>query len=188
VSGSTRILLLVAVTVTSCTRHPATPPVSPQTPDNDVHIWRVGDRVGSPPLTLSKLQGKVILVRWIAPAVDCPVGAAAASALNSLNDEFTNRGLFVLAFYPRGGIEAPELRKLKRCSQDSHVRFPMIVGLHGEAFGRWQDGGPAQDHANVTFLIDKRGIIRRFDPDDTLILGTKEYDDMRTTIAKVLAE
>lgn len=60
--------------------------------------WEVSDWIGSPPLTLAGLRGKVVLVRWFM-STDCPYCTASAPALRQLHEDYRERGLAVIGMY-----------------------------------------------------------------------------------------
>ena len=56
--------------------------------------WEITEWIGSPPLSLAALRGKVVFVRWFA-GTGCPYCSATAPALNRLHQDFARRGLVV---------------------------------------------------------------------------------------------
>ena len=60
--------------------------------------WDVREWIGSPPLSLPSLRGKVVLVRWFT-SPECPYCHATAPALNRFHHDYARRGLVVVGMY-----------------------------------------------------------------------------------------
>ena len=182
------LLLLIAATVPPEPPPQATAPVPPPKGVATAHVRRVGEWLGSPPLLLDKLEGKVMLVHSTMPTSGCPLDGSVTPALNTLGDDFKTKGLVVVALYQSDVVNPSDLQEIKRCVRRLQPHFALLTGTHRGDFGRWAIGDRPTDLASVTFLVDKRGTIRRVAPGESLALGTKEYDGMKATIEKVLAE
>jgi peroxiredoxin len=149
--------------------------------------WEVTDWLNSPPLTIVGLRGKVILVRWFT-STDCPYCTATAPALNELHRDFGDRGLIVVGMYHHKNPEPLDVKKVRGWTHDFGFRFPVAVDRDWRTLRRWWLDGQKRDFTSVTFLIDKKGFVRRIHPGGTMALGSKDYDGMKTTIEKLLAE
>jgi hypothetical protein len=53
---------------------------------------------------------------------------------------------------------------------------------------RWWLDARKRDFTSVSFLIDKKGIIRRVHPGGAMGLGSKDYREMRAAIERLLAQ
>ena len=149
--------------------------------------WEVSDWIGSPPLTLAGLRGKVVLVRWFM-STDCPYCTATAPALNALHEEFKDRGLVVIGMYHHKNAEPLKVESVKGWAKAFGFRFPVAVDRDWRTLRRWWLSGQKRDFTSVSFLIDRRGTIRRIHPGGTLAFGSKDYAGMETTIRALLVE
>jgi hypothetical protein len=77
---------------------------------------------------------------------------------------------------------------VKGWAKDFGFRFPVGVDRDWRTLNRWWLKGQRRDFTSVSFLIDKRGIVRRIHPGDTMAPGSKDYAGMRTTIQALLKE
>jgi peroxiredoxin len=147
--------------------------------------WNVGDWIGSPPLTLASLRGKVVLVRWFT-STDCPYCTATAPALNQLHHDFGARGLVVVGMYHHKRPEPLDVAKVRGWARDYGFEFPVAVDRDWRTLRRWWLDGHQRDFTSVSFLIDQRGVIRYVHPGGALALGSPEYASVRRTIEQLL--
>jgi peroxiredoxin len=122
--------------------------------------WLHSGWVNSEPLELRDLRGKVVLIRFFN---DNPVGAA---AIRLLHATYREQGLAVVGFYVSSPMPAAADPAAVRNLAEA-VGFDFPVGNDG----RWQNvtrywlsRADAESDA-VTFLIDRKGIIRYIQPD-----------------------
>jgi peroxiredoxin len=148
--------------------------------------WIASEWLGSPPLALADLRGKVVLVRWFM-STDCPYCTATAPALNQLHHDFKDRGLAVIGMYHHKNPEPLDPKKVKGWAQDFGFQFPIAIDRDWRTLHRWWLDGHHRAFTSVTFLIDQKGVIRRIHPGGTMALGTKDYAAMRSTINDLLA-
>jgi peroxiredoxin len=149
--------------------------------------WQMGDWINSPPLTLPALRGKVVLVRWFT-ATDCPYCSATAPALNELDEQFRDRGLVVVGVYHHKSEDPLDLKKVAGWVGDYKFKFPVAVDRDWRTLRRWWLSGGKRDFTSVSFLIDKKGIIRRVHPGGAMALGSQDYVAMKQSIERLLAE
>lgn len=148
----------------------------------DVHEW-----IGSPPLTLAGLRGKVVLVRWFT-SPDCPYCHASAPALNQFHREYARRGLVVVGMYHHKSDEPLTLDAVRGWVRDYGFNFPVGVDRDWRTLRRWWLTGPKRGFTSVSFLIDRRGVIRQIHPGGTLGLDTADFRSMQAKIEELLAE
>jgi peroxiredoxin len=150
--------------------------------------WEVSDWMNSPALTLAGLRGKVVLVRWFT-STDCPYCSATAPALNRLDEDFRAKGLVVVGMYHHKDDDHPlDVAKVRGWVGDYKFRFPIAVDRDWRTLRRWWLDGGKRDFTSVSFLIDKKGVIRRVHPGGAMALGGKDYDEMRATTARLVTE
>jgi peroxiredoxin len=150
--------------------------------------WEVTDWLNSPPLSLADLRGKVVLVRWFT-STNCPYCSATAPALNRLHEDFQSRGLVVIGMYHHKDDQAPlDVKRVKGWVADYKFTFPVAVDRDWRTLHRWWLDGAKRDFTSVSFLIDKKGVIRRVHPGGAMALGGEDYAQMRGAIARLTAE
>jgi peroxiredoxin len=185
------IVASISLTLRFCDVVVGAPPVSPpegaELIGEPVPEWEVSDWIGSPPLRLEGLRGKVLLVRWFM-STDCPYCTATAPALNELHGQFKDRGLVVIGMYHHKDPQPLRTERVKGWAKDFGFHFPVAVDRDWRTLNRWWLNGQRRNFTSVSFLIDKRGFIRRIHPGGTMALGSKEYIAMRTTIETLLKE
>jgi peroxiredoxin len=187
----TKIAAAVGVAAASASAAPANPPQpfgeggeligTPAPP------WEATDWINSPPLTLSALRGKVVLVRWFT-STDCPYCSATAPALNELHQTFKDRGLVVVGMYHHKSRAPLVVTQVKGWVRTYAFTFPVAVDRDWQTLRRWWLNGAHRDFTSVSFLIDKKGTIRRIHPGGTMALGSDDYERMRRTVEKLLLE
>jgi peroxiredoxin len=184
---------MLAAMVVGCTQ--ATPPaksaadpaladplVGSSPPEWTAESWR-----NSPPLKLSELRGKVVLVRWFT-GTSCPYCSATAPSLRQLDKDFRDKGLVVIGMYHHKD-DAP----LTEAEYDSYVKtygfaFPVAQDPDWKTLKRWWLDGHDRDFTSVSFLIDKSGHIRGVHQGGQYAPSDPAYQSMRHGIESLLAE
>ncbi len=149
--------------------------------------WQVSEWIGSPPLTLGDLHGKVVLVRWFT-SPDCPYCHASAPALNRFHHDYASRGLAVIGMYHHKSDDPLTLAAVRGWVREYGFQFPVGVDRDWRTLRRWWLNGTHRDFTSVSFLIDRRGVIRHIHPGGTLALGTPDSAAMQAKIEQLLAE
>ena len=182
-----RLLLLVALA--GCHRGDSNRPASngAELIGTAAPAWEASDWIGSPPLTLESLRGKVVLVRWFM-STDCPYCTASAPALRQLHADYRDRGLAVIGMYHHKNPEPMDVAKVQAWVKDFGFAFPVAVDRDWRTLNRWWLKAGSRDFTSVTFLIDKQGTIRHIHPGGTMALGTPDFAVMRAKVEQLLAE
>lgn len=149
--------------------------------------WKVADWTNSKPLKLKELRGKVVLVRWWT-GPHCRFCIASSAALNEFHDEFEPKGLRVVAFYHHKSREALSREKVTLNIESLGFEFPVAIDHEWRTLSEWWLDGGLRRFTSVTFLIDRRGIIRHIHPGGQFVKGDKAYDKLREMIERLLAE
>lgn len=163
-------------------------------PPFDFDAW-----LNSEPMALADLRGQVVLVRWWTDT--CPFCASSAPALRTLHEEYSPDGLTLIGvFHPKAGRDDPlDLPRVERVVEQREFEFPIAVDWdwRNRTLKEWWLTGPDRPATSVTFILDKRGVIRFIHPgmeyhDEN---GQSDHamcvDDMlaiRTEIERLLAE
>jgi peroxiredoxin len=149
--------------------------------------WSVGEWIGSPPLTLAGLRGKVVLVRWFTDT-ECPYCTATAPALNRLHADYAARGLVVIGMYHHKRPEALDLAAVRAWSGGYGFTFPVAVDRDWRTLKLWWLADHRRAFTSVSFLIDRHGIIRRIHPGGAMAPGRPDFVAMRAKIEELLRE
>jgi peroxiredoxin len=147
--------------------------------------WEASDWIGSKPMSLESLRGKVVLVRWFM-STDCPYCTASAPALRQLDVEFRDRGLVVVGMYHHKNPEPLDVEKVRGWAKDFGFTFPVAVDRDWRTLNRWWLNAGRRDFTSVSFLIDRRGVIRHIHPGGTMAPGTPDFAAMRGKVEQLL--
>ena len=131
-------------------------------------MWQVGTWFHSAPLTLEKLRGKVVLLRWWT-GPHCQFCLATAPVLNDLHKRYRANGLVVVGFFhdKTGPYDIPP--QVRNIVEFIGFRFPVAVDTDWNTLKRyWLDRVSNTEWTSVSFLIDKQGIIRYIHPGGTI--------------------
>lgn len=148
--------------------------------------WDLATWFNSKPLRLEDLRGKVVLVRWFT-APDCPFCTATAPSLNLLDQRYRERGLVVLGFYHHKSPEPLSPETVKGYLEHYEFRFPVAIDPDWKTLKRWwldRDRG----WTSVSFLLDKKGVIRFIHPGGKYAPGSPELAEIDRRIRGLLAE
>jgi peroxiredoxin len=149
--------------------------------------WEVGDWINSKPLALKDLAGKVVLVRWwFGPG--CPFCTATAPALNDFHIRYRERGLVVVGLYHHKSKAPLDLDKVKETVGKMGFRFPVAVDHDWKTLRAWWLDDRPRGWTSVSFLLDRKGVIRHVHPGGQYVEGDKAHAELRAKIEELLAE
>lgn len=149
--------------------------------------WEVSEWVGSPPLPFASLRGKVVLIRWFT-ATDCPYCSATAPALNRLHRDYAGKGLVVIGMYHHKQPEPLRLSDVEGWVREYGFEFPVAIDRDWRVLKRWWLDAKERSFTSVSFLLDRRGVIRHIHPGGSMVLGTPDFAAMQAKIEELLAE
>ncbi|HET6339624.1 MAG TPA: TlpA disulfide reductase family protein [Polyangiales bacterium] len=149
--------------------------------------WHAEHWTHSAPLELSQLRGRVVLVRWWT-APDCPFCSATAPSLNSFHERYAARGLSVVGFYHHKADGPLNAADVERYAQMFKFQFPVAIDPDWQTLRAWWLDGGKRSFTSVSFLIDRRGVIRHVHPGGQYVKGDAEYAKMEAQIERLLAE
>ncbi len=151
--------------------------------------WQQSGWVNSDPLEPGKLLGKVILLRFF---TDQPAGAKAVRDLYRAHQE---QGLSAVGIYvPTPMPTATEPEAVRKLAVALGFDFPVAVDSSWETVTRYWLDRPDAEPAGVTFLIDRRGIIRyiqpdgRYEKDSRDRVARRAYENLEKQIQLLLQE
>jgi peroxiredoxin len=150
--------------------------------------------LNSKPLDMSDLRGNVVLLRWWTQG--CPFCEATAPALRKLHDQYGARGLRIIAVYHPKPPGAVDVAVVERDMEKKQFTYPVAIDTDWSALKRlWL--GQERDYTSVSFLVDRKGIIRYVHPGGEFHEGTqggfprhescnRDYHAIETEIVKLL--
>ncbi len=181
-------LLLLALLI--FTRHPPTASSEPVGEGQELigtkaKEWEVGQWLHSKPLRLEDLKGKVVLVRfWTAPG--CPFCTASAPALNEFHEKYHDQGLEVIGFYHHKSPSPLDPEEVQRYAKKFGFKFPVAIDYDWKTLRRWWLDGRERGWTSVSFLIDRKGIIRHIHPGGQYARGDADYIQLQAKIRELL--
>jgi thiol-disulfide isomerase/thioredoxin len=149
--------------------------------------WEATHWLNSKPLALKGLAGKVVLVRWWT-APGCPYCAATAPALNELHERYKDRGLVVVGLYHHKSDRPLGPAQVKRSAEKLGFRFPVAIDPGWKTLKRWWLGTGDRRWTSVSFLIDRRGVVRFVHPGGQYVKGDRAYDALKAKVEELLKE
>src|SRR5205809_1338747 len=149
--------------------------------------WQAEHWLNSEPVSLRDLRGKVVLVRWWT-APGCPYCKATAPALNDFYRQYHKRGLEVIGFYHHKSDNPLRVEDVKKYARQFGFKFPGAIDTDWRTLKRWWLETGDRGWTSVSFLIDRRGVIRLIHPGGQYVKGDKAYADLRAKIEGLLAE
>jgi thiol-disulfide isomerase/thioredoxin len=139
------------------------------------------------PLSLAQLQGKVVLIRWWT-APHCPYCRATAPALNEFLTAYQDRGFEVIGFYHHKSPEPLVPETVKQHAQRLGFGFPIAIDPEWRNLKRWWLDRGEERWTSVSFLLDRRGVVRHIHPGGQYVKGDADYAALKAKIEELLAE
>jgi peroxiredoxin len=150
--------------------------------------WIVSDWIHSRPLSLGDLSGKVVLVRWWTDP-HCPYCTASAPALNEWYEAYRDKGLIVIGLYHHKSSIPLEIQQVKEYSTNLGFKFPLAIDSDWITLKKWWlDKNLKARWTSVSFLIDRKGIIRYIHPGGQYVKGDVGYATLKSKIEELLTE
>jgi peroxiredoxin len=149
--------------------------------------WQDPMWLDSVPRDLSNFRGKVVLIRWWT-APGCPYCRATAPALNEFFQTYRPQGLEVIGLYHHKSAEPLELDAVREHARQLGFKFPIAVDPGWRTLKEWWLNGGDTRWTSVSFLIDRRGIVRHIHPGGQYVKGDPEYSALKTRIEELLRE
>lgn len=110
------------------------------------------------PTTLASLRGRVVLLRfWL---VGCPYCTRSAPALRELWQRHKDQGLVVVGLHHPKSPESEDPAAVARAARALGFEFPIATDNDWTTIRAYGVGRVFQRFTSVSFLIDRRGVIR----------------------------
>jgi len=133
---------------------------------------------------MKSLRGKVVFIRWWTDG--CSFCSASAPALRAFDQKYGERGLQVIGvFHPKPAGDG-NLERVREAAGRLRFTFPIALDADWHALRRWWFDSGTRDWTSVSFLVDKRGIIRYIHPGGTI--EKQDYREIEQMIERLLAE
>lgn len=143
--------------------------------------WAVQNWINSEPLSMAKLRGKVVLIRWWT-GPSCPYCSPSAPRLNRLYRRYKDRGLVVIGFYHHKSEEPLSATEVRRLAKTMGMEFPVAVDVEWRTLKRyWLDRVDGEPWTSVSFLIDQQGVVRYIHPGGTITAEDAERIEKETS-------
>jgi len=149
--------------------------------------WEAANWLNSTPLRLSGLAGKVVLVRWWT-APGCPYCSATAPALNEFHRDYREQGLAVVGLYHHKSRGPLDLAAVRQHAGRLGFEFPVAIDPDWRTLKRWWLDAGGENWTSVSFLIDRRGIVRHIHPGGQYVKGDPDYAALKAKLEELLAE
>jgi thiol-disulfide isomerase/thioredoxin len=157
--------------------------------------WGEMEWIGSEPLALEDLRGRVVLIRFWTDT--CPFCRATAPALAELDADFRERGVTVIGMYhpkPRG--TARSAAEVAEVRTGFGWRFPVALDTGWETLDAFWLANGEREATSASFVLDRRGVIRWVHPGPEFHPGgpadheecRRDYADLRAALEALLAE
>ena len=150
--------------------------------------WSTTAWFNAAPMKVEDLRGKVVLVRWFMSA-ECPYCSATAPSLVQLHDAYASKGLTVVGMYHNKGdgpLVATEVEKL--ALKHYGFAFPITIDAEWRTLKRWWLDAHPDSWTSVSFIIDRKGIVRFAHLGGEYAPESADYRQMRRWIEQLLAE
>ena len=147
--------------------------------------WTVSDWLNSKPLTINELQGNVVLIRWWTGPT-CPYCINSAVALNEFYETYKNEGLQVLGFYHHKSQSLFDKDTIKEYTEKLDFKFPIAIDYEWETLTAWWLKTNPGKWTSVSFLLDRKGIVRYIHSGGQYVKGDGEYEKLQQEIEKLL--
>ncbi len=149
--------------------------------------WTVSDWLNSKPITLQELQGQVVLVRWWTGPT-CPYCINSSAALNEFHEMYKNDGLQVIGFYHHKSRIPFDQNTVNEYAENLMFKFPVAVDHNWKTINAWWLQDDRRKWTSVSFLLDRKGIIRYIHPGGQYVKGDGVYEKLQQEIEKLLKE
>jgi peroxiredoxin len=94
----------------------------------------------------------------------------------------------VVGFYHHKSEEPLELGNVKKAAEKLGFRFPVAIHPNWQTLKRWWLNDEKRKWTSVSFLLDRKGVIRHVHPGGQYVAGDKAYEEMKAKIEELVKE
>ena len=94
----------------------------------------------------------------------------------------------VLGIYHHKTKKPLDVEKVKQLAKEFGFQFPVAVDPSWQTLKRWWMNDSERKWTSVSFLIDRKGIIRHIHPGGSYAKGDQDYRTMQDKIEELLKE
>ena len=167
--GPSVALVSIILLMTALLDSPSLANATGQTPEGAELIgtkapgWEIGEWLNTEPLRLHDLRGKVVLLRWWTDT--CPYCARSAPTLNEFHRLYADRGLIVIGMDHAKPVHRPiTVSDIHEAARERGFGFPIGIDRDWSVLRQWWLDGGRRRATSVSFLVDRRGVIRHVHP------------------------
>ena len=161
-------------------REPKTLKVGDPAPPLKVAAWLNGEEIKS------FAPGKVYVLdfwaTWCGPCI------MMMPHLAELGREYKDKGLVVVGLYHHKSDAPLDPAAVKRSAEELGFRFPVAIDPGWKTLRRWWLATGDRRWTSVSFLLDRRGVVRFVHPGGRYARGDRDYDALKTKIEELLQE
>lgn len=142
--------------------------------------WRGLNWIQGGPLSLAKLRGKLVLLRFWTDG--CQFCRASAGPLRTLDEKYRARGLVVVGIHHPKAPESHDPRVIAKAAKELGFTFPIATDPDWTTVKAYGVGTTFQRFTSVSVLIDRGGVIRWVHDGGTI------DDEARASLEATIAE
>ena len=148
--------------------------------------WQAEHWLNSAPLQLQDLRGKVVLVRWW--TANCRYCKTTAPALRDLHKRYP--GLSIIGMYHHKEESPFDPKVYEETTQKYGFEFPVAFDPDWRTFHSWmrdaQGNRVDTGWTSVTFVLDKKGVVRYVHPGGSYVKGDADYKELTAVLEQLL--
>jgi peroxiredoxin len=150
--------------------------------------WELPTWFNSKPLHTTDLKGRVVLVRWFMSS-ECQYCSATAPSLVALHDAYEPEGLTIVGMYHHKSESPLVVENVRELVQDHYgFKFPIAIDDDWKTLKRWWLDAHPESWTSVSFLVDRKGVVRFVHLGGEYPPESADYRQMRTWIDELVAE
>jgi peroxiredoxin len=111
-----------------------------------------------------------------------------APVLKEFHSQYAGQGLVVVGIYHHQSRSPAHVDQVKQLAKDYGFLFPVAIDPGWRTLKRWWLAGSGRQWTSVSFLIDRKEIIRHIHEGGKYVKGDKAYQAMRNKIEELLHE
>ena len=119
---------------------------------------------------------------------ECPFCRASVPALNEFYEKYHIQGLKVIGVYHHKSPTPLRKSHVEDLVQKYQFEFPIAIDYDWKTLRNWWLDADDRRWTSVSFLIDKKGVIRHIHPGGQYVKGDQDYGQIERRIIELLGE